>query len=453
MVYRISTNPTLEREDDSSKSFNIDTRCDDLRYVRGVGANGSPWSAGDFRREQQLCVVPYTHSREHASEYSILSGAPQVREAAQAFSTHASPMSHRRVRYGGAEPTLRMDSSHVVHPGASAGRTEVKARWEDKNSLFMSHTQAGPSEKHECHRESHDAESIVTPGVALNRWAAGQSTQSVHEASSRPPAAPHTHHTPVRYVVGARTRVVYVGGAPAPYASHASRTRFAAPWETRLEQRARRGGSVSRRRRYSAGGRDLAESSSSEWEDEREPHIRTAVRYTAHSSDVVQRMYYIPYVVASVLQILFNACLAMLVLYVMGTFVWSVRSDVLRKLSAEIEANELAIGSCKADFELNRCVDISPYIPYMKQQCEAWAKCAERDAKSLALVTRLSAETVADVINSFLDKISMKSLLVLLCAAAAITVLSNIALWLLRIKAYPHPPPPQHYPNSKEPIE
>ena len=109
--------------------------------------------------------------------------------------------------------------------------------------------------------------------------------------------------------------------------------------------------------------------------------------------------------------------------------------DVVRRVREEVSALELSVARCRNDYELNHCEQVQLMSPYMKDKCALWQQCTDKDPHSSAFVTRLSAETLADVVNSFIEPISWKSLLVLLGGALAFTVMSNLAFWLARSRA------------------
>lgn len=48
-------------------------------------------------------------------------------------------------------------------------------------------------------------------------------------------------------------------------------------------------------------------------------------------------------------------------------------------------------------------------IPHMKQFCDEWEKCMQRDA-SVVGRARVAAETLAEVVNGFVEPITWKTL-------------------------------------------
>eukprot|EP00182_Erythrolobus_australicus_P000012 CAMPEP_0185836868 /NCGR_PEP_ID=MMETSP1353-20130828/10421_1 /TAXON_ID=1077150 /ORGANISM="Erythrolobus australicus, Strain CCMP3124" /LENGTH=424 /DNA_ID=CAMNT_0028535709 /DNA_START=289 /DNA_END=1564 /DNA_ORIENTATION=- len=147
----------------------------------------------------------------------------------------------------------------------------------------------------------------------------------------------------------------------------------------------------------------------------------------SHSS-----MYQLPYLAASLLQILFNAVVAGVSLYLLIALVLNVRSDVRRKVADEIEVLELGVARCAHQYDINYCGELASRSPHMREQCTSWEKCMNRDTSDGALTTRLLAETLAEVINSFVEPLATRSMLFIVAAVVTVIVLSNFVFSLTR---------------------
>mmetsp|Transcript_382 Transcript_382/g.692 ORF Transcript_382/g.692 Transcript_382/m.692 type:complete len:345 (+) Transcript_382:55-1089(+) len=135
----------------------------------------------------------------------------------------------------------------------------------------------------------------------------------------------------------------------------------------------------------------------------------------------------------SLLQITFNSIVAAIILYIILSFVLSIRSDVSEKVKAEIESLRLEVQDCRDHFELNRCSELADISPHLRRQCTTWKACMERSVLQGAVTTRLSAQTIAEVINAFLEPLNFKSLISLFAFGATLTILFNIILTFSRI--------------------
>jgi hypothetical protein len=60
-------------------------------------------------------------------------------------------------------------------------------------------------------------------------------------------------------------------------------------------------------------------------------------------------------------------------------------------------------------YELNRCSPISQRVPALAQQCTEWELCMQRDP-SLVGRGRVVAEIIGEIVDSFVEPISWKTL-------------------------------------------
>lgn len=83
-------------------------------------------------------------------------------------------------------------------------------------------------------------------------------------------------------------------------------------------------------------------------------------------------------------------------LYFMLTRVFSFKIDVVQD-----------VAQCALHYKTNLCAT-NP-IPAMAHQCAAWESCMNRDPSKVGRA-KVGAETIAEVINSFVEPISWKTL-------------------------------------------
>lgn len=76
-----------------------------------------------------------------------------------------------------------------------------------------------------------------------------------------------------------------------------------------------------------------------------------------------------------------------------------------------MDTTEMAeqIATCAQLYEINRCFPISGRVPAIEKQCTAWESCMQRDPAAVGRA-RVVAETIGEVINSFVEPISWKAL-------------------------------------------
>jgi len=106
------------------------------------------------------------------------------------------------------------------------------------------------------------------------------------------------------------------------------------------------------------------------------------------------------------------------------------------------------IAACQAHYVNNQC-GTNP-IPAMLRQCGNWETCMNRDPTVVGRA-RVGAETIAEVVNGFVEPISWKTLAFTLTSLSFLTVFVNTLLSLYRRnqlathhhpQAAPTPPPP-----------
>jgi hypothetical protein len=172
----------------------------------------------------------------------------------------------------------------------------------------------------------------------------------------------------------------------------------------------------------------------------------------------------LPYVASGYVQLVFNIFLVGVALYLGVGFIKTIQRDVDLKVEeysagfslskyADVEIlQEMAV--CSKEYLENRCAP-NTRVPAMEKACLAWEKCMNRDPTVVGRA-RVSAETFAEIVNSFIEPISYKTMVFCLMGIFGTVFLSNFAFGLLRQRERPpqyaqypqHPPPtPVQMPN------
>ena len=164
-------------------------------------------------------------------------------------------------------------------------------------------------------------------------------------------------------------------------------------------------------------------------------------------------MQFIPrYLHFASLFLLLLLCVSLLVL-----FLYTLKTDVQQRLSAlTLELRSEILGCAKAYVD-NNC-DAATRIPMSEKACLAWEACMERDVVVVGKA-RVVAEILAEVINGFVDVISIKTMvsspLCLLAQRTDVFVMrSCLSLFLSSRQStprrwrYPSSRPVQHHHRS-----
>ncbi|KAI9488405.1 Di-sulfide bridge nucleocytoplasmic transport domain-containing protein [Zychaea mexicana] len=132
------------------------------------------------------------------------------------------------------------------------------------------------------------------------------------------------------------------------------------------------------------------------------------------------------------LQFIFNTSLTVLILYILFMVLWTLRHDFRIKTEEYTAAILDEIALCNRNYGINHC-DPSTRVPAMEEKCNFWEACKNRDP---LLITRskVSAEMAAEILNSFVEPISYKTLFFLTVLVIGSLVVSNTAFRLYRRK-------------------
>lgn len=144
--------------------------------------------------------------------------------------------------------------------------------------------------------------------------------------------------------------------------------------------------------------------------------------WKSHASVWVATHRDLPLIASQYLQLMFNLSLIMLLLYAVFCFYLTIRHDVDKKVS-EFSSTILAeMSLCQRRYVENRCAP-DMRVPAMEATCGSWEKCMTRDPAQVGRA-RVSAETFAEIINSFIEPISYKTMvcpILTFCPTAAPT--------------------------------
>lgn len=106
-------------------------------------------------------------------------------------------------------------------------------------------------------------------------------------------------------------------------------------------------------------------------------------------------------------QLVVNLSLFSLFVYVVFAIVSAIRAE-FEHAAEEVSAGILTeMAACAKSYVDNRCGG-GDRLPALESVCENWERCMNRDPATFGRVT-VSAETMAKIINSFIDNISWKA--------------------------------------------
>ncbi|KAI9375531.1 Di-sulfide bridge nucleocytoplasmic transport domain-containing protein [Aspergillus egyptiacus] len=154
-------------------------------------------------------------------------------------------------------------------------------------------------------------------------------------------------------------------------------------------------------------------------------------------------------------QLVVNLSLFSLAVYVVYGFVSAIRAE-FDQAAEEVSDTILAeMATCARSYVDNKCGG-GDRLPALETVCENWERCMNRDPAKVGRA-RVSAQTMAIIINSFIDPISWKAIAFFLATISTVTVVSNWSFRSFRsrfnqddyhhpVPSYPRQPSGQHLP-------
>ncbi|KAJ8651832.1 hypothetical protein O0I10_012596 [Lichtheimia ornata] len=129
---------------------------------------------------------------------------------------------------------------------------------------------------------------------------------------------------------------------------------------------------------------------------------------------------------AMYIPIVYNALVALPILYIVFLVVWTFSNDFQIK-SEEHQAGVLQqVASCAKNYEINQCHP-SSRVPALEDKCNHWEACLNRNPSMISR-TKIFAEIVAETLNSFVEPISYKAMLFFGIVIVGLLVISNFNL-------------------------
>lgn len=116
----------------------------------------------------------------------------------------------------------------------------------------------------------------------------------------------------------------------------------------------------------------------------------------------------LPHILSLYAQYFFNIFLMCFCVYIIYSFWSTIRSDVDRKSEEVASVSAAEIAACAKQYLDNRC-GRQDRVPALEVVCQSWENCMNRDPDAVGRA-RVSAGTFAEILNSFVEPISYKTL-------------------------------------------
>ncbi|TFK76637.1 hypothetical protein BDN72DRAFT_782954, partial [Pluteus cervinus] len=171
----------------------------------------------------------------------------------------------------------------------------------------------------------------------------------------------------------------------------------------------------------------------------------TSNHYTLNMPSLPAPQTDLPLVLLGYLQFFFNLSLVLVFLYLILQFILTIQRDVEQRISEYSMDIVQEIAMCASQYKNNLCA--TNVIPAMARQCSDWEVCMNRDPTKMGRA-KVGAEMIAEVVNSFVEPISWKTLGFSLTSLSFLTIFINGLLSLYRTRSHSIPaaapiqPPP-----------
>lgn len=99
-----------------------------------------------------------------------------------------------------------------------------------------------------------------------------------------------------------------------------------------------------------------------------------------------------------------------LAIYFISTFALSFRRDLYSKAALTKEALSVKQRDCHRSFLENHCLPAEKRPPALALKCEEWRECFERDLERGFSWSRIFTNTMAEIVEGFLEQVSWRSM-------------------------------------------
>ncbi|KAJ1802557.1 hypothetical protein LPJ75_006151 [Coemansia sp. RSA 2598] len=144
----------------------------------------------------------------------------------------------------------------------------------------------------------------------------------------------------------------------------------------------------------------------------------------------------LPYVISGYLQLGFNVFMVGTVLVIVVNVLLTIQRDINAKVQEYAGVVSQEILSCSKQYVDNRC-DPDMRVPAMEPYCNAWETCMQQDPKKVGRA-KVSAETLAGIVNGFIEPLSFKTMVFFLLLFFGTMVASNFAFGAYRHNRVAH---------------
>lgn len=142
-----------------------------------------------------------------------------------------------------------------------------------------------------------------------------------------------------------------------------------------------------------------------------------------------------PYLISSYLQLIFNAITSSVIIYILISAIKTVKSDINSKMEEYAADIAMEVSRCTRSYIENKC-DPETRVFALEKLCNEWEKCMNRDPLTQSGKASVSAETLGLILNSLIEPIGTKAMIIFIFGIVAWAFTSNFIFGFVRAKSY-----------------
>lgn len=132
----------------------------------------------------------------------------------------------------------------------------------------------------------------------------------------------------------------------------------------------------------------------------------------------------ISYTIITYLQMTFNIIITVTVLYIFTKIILVIKQDFKLKAQEQVDLIHKEKLACTNHYVINHCGQENQ-VPAIEGMCAEWLSCMQKDV--VVAQAKVSAEAIAEIINSFVEPISYKALAFFTMLILGSLLFSNLA--------------------------
>ncbi|OQS54139.1 BRR6 [Ecytonucleospora hepatopenaei] len=134
------------------------------------------------------------------------------------------------------------------------------------------------------------------------------------------------------------------------------------------------------------------------------------IKYTCeYSYEKIKRMKISPNMLIGYIHVILNLFVTCCFIYIFGFMIYFLKIDVMYKINERREIMKGIITNTKTKYAINKC-DPATRVPAMEKQCAEWENILKNGFSALNY-TKIIIELIAGAIDSFVSKITYKTLI------------------------------------------